>query len=358
MTNMENFTLVGENLTQEFSDLKFSSSYFRRKLIPSAAILAFYLLTGICGNILILYVHLVKMTRNDNRYFITILSGVNLAACCVTNVFFFTQIYFNLNYPSDWMCKSFLFLTVFFVMESAWLIVMITIHRYLKLCRPHHQQMNDKHKKIAMFLSVVISIATGFPCFYSSGLGPISGHLNITGEYCWIRSKSFPEVGIAQTTTLAILLGSCFLLCCVLYRKIGKVLIRLSVKRRERLGEFRDSAHDQSAWDAEFSFIQSQPSNGYTERRRQRPIHVNFYRMFLTMFCTYVLVFIPTLTLLVVVSHFDQSLWLNVDSAIDINVIHILQNLFIFKFSADPVIYGYFDIDFRQKIVELFRRRS
>lgn len=109
MTNMENLTLVGENLTQEFSDLEFLSSYFRRKLIPSAAVLAFYLLTGICGNILILYIHLVKMTRNDNRYFITILSGVNLAACCVTNVFFFTQIYFNLDYPSDWMCKSFLF---------------------------------------------------------------------------------------------------------------------------------------------------------------------------------------------------------------------------------------------------------
>lgn len=352
-TTMDVTPSLVNNLTHQVSEVQQWSLFFREKLIPTAAVLAFYLLTGTFGNGLILFIHLSKMPRNDNRYFITVLSGVNLFACWVSTAFFFTLIYFNVNYPSDFTCKTFYFLIFVFLLESAGLIVVITIQRYLKLCRPNNQQMNDKHKKTAICLSVVTSLATGFPCFYTSGVGPIGGHLNITGTYCWIRTHRYYEVEITQTTVTAILLILFFVVNCVLYRKIGVVLIRLSIRRRQRLGDNQDSAPDRNAWEAESSFIQSEPTTEYVERRRRRPIHVNFYRMFLTMFCTYVIVFIPTICLKIV-SYFDKTLWFNVQGGLDINFIHICQDLFMLKFSVDPIIYGYFDLAFRQKVVELF----
>lgn len=344
-----------ENNTKYYGDIERWNSYFRRKLIPTGVVLTIYLLTGTLGNILILYIHLKQMPKNDNRYIITVLSFVNLVACCVTTTFFFTLTFFNMNYPSDIMCKTFFFLTVFFVVESAGLIVIITVQRYLKLCKPYSRQMTDRHKRLAILISIVTSLAMSFPCFYSSGQGPIGSHLNVSGTYCWIRGEHYEEVGIAQTCALAVLLGSFFICSCLLYRKIGQVLIQLSIRRRIREGDGETTERDKNVCDTDVSFIQSEQNTDFVERRRRKPIHVNFYRMFLTMFCVYVISSIPTITILMI-SHFDHSIWFNVEGGgIDVNVIHTLQDMFLLKFSADPVIYGYFDIAFRQKVVEIFK---
>jgi hypothetical protein len=51
-------------------------------------------------------------------------------------------------------------------------------------------------------------------------------------------------------------------------------------------------------------------------------------------------------------------MWFVVEGGVDVNVIHTLQNTFLLKFSADPVIYGYFDLAFRQKVFDIFKCKN
>ena len=120
-------------------------------LIPINVILALYLLLGVAGNSVVLYVYKFHFTgKLKERYFTPVLAGTDLLACVVCGSFGLLDNSLYLNFNNTYLCKTMYFLVFLSTSMSVMLLLIIAVQRYRKIVTPLGRQMDTKQNRVAL----------------------------------------------------------------------------------------------------------------------------------------------------------------------------------------------------------------
>lgn len=138
------------------------------RLIPNDVILALYFVVGVVGNTIVLCVYTLRFQgQHRERYFVPFLALADLLACitCVTFTFYLN--FHQADFRNETFCKVMWPLSTGTTFVSVFTLLVITIERYFKVCRPFHEL---RHRRIVLLaiLTMSVLIAAPSPLFFGT----------------------------------------------------------------------------------------------------------------------------------------------------------------------------------------------
>ncbi|XP_033745144.1 bombesin receptor subtype-3-like [Pecten maximus] len=213
-------------------------------IIPVSVILMVYLVIGIIGNSIVIYIHTVQLQKSwEERFFIPVLAFVDLISCVVSTSFSFSINMLPVKYSNDSACKVMFFLNMMCTLMSAMMLVVIAINRYRKICKPFSKQMNMFWKKIAIACVIGISLVISWPCFFFYGSREIyDDHSHTRGYRCTsIRGPWSTVQPLIFKAAVMLLIFTILVSLVVFYVLIGRVVVKQMLFHKQRNSNFRTS---------------------------------------------------------------------------------------------------------------------
>ena len=157
-------------------------------LIPAILYLVILMLVGLGGNILVFYYYGLKSAPSTNNTFILCVAMYDVILCTLSIPIEIVDIRFYYNFPYVSACKIMRFINYFAAIGSVFTLIVISIDRYRKICRPFKNQFKKSHARIACGLSLPFSLVLAWPAalFYTSVPVDITTDdgVNLTGFDC------------------------------------------------------------------------------------------------------------------------------------------------------------------------------
>ncbi|XP_045180342.2 cholecystokinin receptor type A-like [Mercenaria mercenaria] len=372
-------------------------------LIPSFIIVLLAILIGIPGNVITVIVYKKRMRRTASRIFILALAFCDLMNCIITMPAEISIIVNFFTYEHPIICSIGRALTYILNGVSALLLCGIAVDRFRKICRPLKPVFTPKKTRAICFVASAIGFAFYIPAFILYGTQTVriehpygDIYFNITGHTCQINDK------YKNTKIQKYILGIWFLatiiimvILIVVYARIGRAVykrLKLEEKRHysvstatkparrkmivdhssETSCSFEDvleaERNDQPKVLKSMSmplrhkigdglrkqFRLSAPTvyslNKETVSRRIRAGRTTL--MLFSVTIAYVLSFIPFVAI-VTIRTMKPDLH---DSLSDVqkSVWNFFLRSYVINCAVNPILYGFFNKDFRKKMIGLF----
>ncbi|XP_069116331.1 QRFP-like peptide receptor [Argopecten irradians] len=259
-----NLSINTTGVISRLPPLIYINNILANKLLPLTVILWIYLVVGVLGNSLVMFVYWArKKPVREDRYFIPVLALVDMASCVVSSS---TGIYaqtYPLMFDNDVGCKMAAFLGILLGGFSANFLIAIAIERYLKICRPFGRQMTKFLKKLCIILMAIVSLAFAAPSLrvYRSEQVPtlLKGRFEIQTWKCIDKEHEAGQMVYKVLLSVLTLLRFLVLLLC--YGNVIWVIFRQK-RMRIRMGSV-SSMHTttSSSHDVEDSLEMINPNN-------------------------------------------------------------------------------------------------
>lgn len=181
--------------------------------------MAITLAVGVVGNALVLFTYLKKFkTYSEGRFLIPVLAVVDTIATILNCSYHINDTILMLKFNDDIECKMTWFLGSITTLTSAFVLLLIAIDRYLKICKPFGGQLTIRRKKMAICACVVISLILSVPSIMFRGTATIeSKEDSLVGQICTSVSSGLPRISLAYFGLLLFLLGVGVIALSVLY---------------------------------------------------------------------------------------------------------------------------------------------
>lgn len=376
---------------------------WNKKLFNDTKIVTFilflYLIIGAIGNAIVVYVYFRYMKgKTTHRYFIPYLAIVDFVGVVVHCSLDIIKDFLNVIFPSDILCRILWYVGMATTLSSALILVVIAIHRYLLICKPHWSRMTKKKKRFALIFVVVFSLLYSVPCFFFYGGTKIEhDKLNITGLQCGTRHEFSKSLYLFIHNVLLLLLSvfgvvSMIVFYTLVARKIH--LRRKAQMKKEEERKMNNVTTDQYSLDTDqyldittdistpntdssLPDTSNMTSNSSSTENRQKQRFKSNYKfktksiamvkssvkkhfaahrfswIFMSISFVWILVFTPRI-LLMVIEAIDTTLWYRLN-LVHKNVYLFFYRLYIVNHIVNPIIYGLHDLDFRRMVQKAFR---
>ena len=359
----------------------------------NTGLLSFYLFLGLTGNISVLYIYTCKMKKTEERYFIPILAVADILACLAGIILGIVSNFNRANYVLDTFCKVGYFFTWATTSASGFMILLIALNRHLIICRPTSPQLTSDRKRRALIVMISIAVLISGPMLYFLGSRDVPFTYKgqaINATLCTFRFAS-GIMNQLQNTYFALQIFLAILnmvVTCGLYIPVGLTIyrrfkliqqnMRFSVAASSESGRvpkpqvcdavprnelsvisYNSAAMSENAAcsqiDAEKQSPVSKLKLSSLNRRKiykRKRARYNFTLMFATIILVYVLAYLPTLILFMLPGSDPANFWFNRSGA-ELNVLVFLQRAFVLNNIVNPFIYTYFDLSFRNELLQL-----
>lgn len=146
-------------------------AYINRKLIfeyiPLIVIFVILGIVGILGNAITIVFYGFRTKRKSSTVvFITIIAVLDFVSSALMATTIADLIY-NVYYSNKALCKMMYFTNETFIISSALVLWIISVDRYLKLCRPHGAQFSERSAKVCGIVLFVIAMTMASQSFVS-----------------------------------------------------------------------------------------------------------------------------------------------------------------------------------------------
>ncbi|XP_033744131.1 cholecystokinin receptor type A-like [Pecten maximus] len=385
------------------------NSEISTRLIPVSVILMMYLVVGVLGNSVTLYIYAFRFKgKLTDRFFIPSIAFFDLMTCVIGTVSSFIVNMFPVKFKSGIACKMMHFFTIVFSVASAFVLLAISVNRYLKICKPFKKQLTAYTKKAILVLIACSSALLTWPCFLFYGIMEVTDdRTNTLGYICTIISESRSSLQPLVFKSVMSIMAVFILLCLVtLYVLIGKTvfkqqryrestaagLIALSSTRTARskcISPNSDSIRGttpRTLLETNVSEYLSSPetkcsSNGVakatsssetqcepiyatvkttTNRATSQLSEIQLALIFMLITVVFVICYVSQVIMLVYESQ-HEKLWIDLDSD-GLAGYRFLYTLVYANTIVNPIIYGFFDRRFRGEISAIlhicFKKRT
>ncbi|XP_033734223.1 putative neuropeptide Y receptor 11 [Pecten maximus] len=348
-----------------------------RSLLPVTVILGFYLLAGVIGNFLVVFIYVFRWEApTTDRFFVPILAVLDMSACLVSAG---VGIYANMNivrFRSDVLCRIVAFLGIFFVKMSGDLLAIIAVDRFLKINKPFEDQMSFRWKKISVVIMSITGLLMAVPALFTYGTIPLE-HPGTRDRGCLCANSNTPH---RQHVSLEWSLKVCyqfvmlvdvlarFIGLAVCYFHIGKRMYKHSksrIRRGLQQGQsilnrpICNNVERQQDYDSMITngnaARETTPSTCVRLSRQSSRFdcqRVRLTMIFMLITLIYILTMGPKLVIMIadsVLEHF----W-TIEPTPKFGIMRFLYTLFIFNNVVNPFIYGFLDRRFRREMYKLF----
>ena len=141
----------------------------RSSVLPVTTIVGMETVFGFLGNLLIVYVFLFHYHKCNFKYFVLCLSFIDTTSTLTTMPGEMVTQTFWYVYPVPLVCKIKSFFNVFTVCGSAFCLLIISIDRYRKICRPLEWQIKPRMALILCFVQLVFAFILALPVAFLWG---------------------------------------------------------------------------------------------------------------------------------------------------------------------------------------------
>lgn len=362
-----------------------------QSLIPNDIILSLYMVAGFMGNSLVIFIYSFKIKGNkEERYFIPFLAMVDLWASLINASFAIAQNMMQATFDNDLLCKTWWFFSAFSTLTSALFLLIIAVHRYLKVCKPLGGQMTRTWKRIAMcvVLAVAFTLSVSLINFYGSDVF-FNEESGVYGRRCSrLESANKTESLVFGGVLLLILITNIISLVC-LYSKIG-LTIRKHFRVTKTIGHPKTT---KSSEGGAFNSLSERgtpsdetedktgntgsttlptptcpvtevvtPTNNNGENYRhevsktktinQKRVIYKFTLMFMLITVIFLICFIPKAIIMLLEAK-DSSFWEKFSNT-ERSVLLFVYRIYILNNITNPFIYAFMDRKFSKQIKMLF----
>ena len=183
---------------------------------------------GIIGNLHVLFVYGFRMKQSNHRVFILCLGMLDLTTCCVGMLFVLVDLQKPFTFYMVSACKVLRFINYFMCTASGWILLVIAVDRYRKICVPLGKQMSLTVARVMCGVAMGVSLLTSWPAPVLYGHSTVETRVkNITGVRCYTADK-FKDTKY-QTYVNGILISItsvAFCILAVLYTTIGRNILK------------------------------------------------------------------------------------------------------------------------------------
>lgn len=189
--------------------------------IPLDILLVLFIIIGILGNALVIFVYGYKIKPiTDGQFFIPYLAVVDLMGAVICSLFGLSTTLMPVMYDLDILCKTGWLLATIATFMSVFMLVIIAIQRYMKVCTQKAHILTLKWKRFMMILALTMAIAVSVPSVATYGTIPFeSSYRNMTGHIC---GKISGIGSLIYDIVLAIVVSASCGILVVLYFLIGR----------------------------------------------------------------------------------------------------------------------------------------
>ncbi|XP_052076263.1 cholecystokinin receptor type A-like [Mytilus californianus] len=224
---MSNLTYIN-NVTRNISETKASilqklNDDEAALLLPVIVYVFILMSVGIVGNLIVLYIYKFRFRRSSSRAFILCLAILDLITCLFGMPFHVIDMNFPFLFVWDVPCKVLYFLLSSTIHASTFILVLISIERYRKICLPFEKQISDIGTKAICTGCIIVAFVLSTPVLFLYGVTSFdTGVSNITGYECYISNDYSDSIFplIYDIVTIILFVGSTCTLT-VLYTRIG-----------------------------------------------------------------------------------------------------------------------------------------
>lgn len=143
------------------------------------------MIVGLLGNVHVLIIFGRRMKPSNHRTFICFLCVVDLISCCIGMPFVLVDLTHPLMFYMTAACKILRMVNYFIGVSSVFIMLVISVDRYRKVCQPLNWQISDKLAKVTCGLVILVAAGLSWPALILFGHTTVeTGYVNITGVRC------------------------------------------------------------------------------------------------------------------------------------------------------------------------------
>ena len=224
----------------------------RQSVMPVTVIVGVECVIGVFGNLLVLLVFKFSYKPSNFRYFVLCLCVTDLLCSLTTIPFEIVTHTYWFMYPNVHLCKTKSFLNMFTVCSECLCLVIISIDRYRKVCKPHGWQISERMALYSCLGLYVISAVLSVPVPFFWGLHVEERTFNnVTFNVTKCEKDQeflYSSLPVYYTYSVYTIAGVFLIVMFVLYFKIAKVLFqqkrKTNVSSKAKLNECTESDND------------------------------------------------------------------------------------------------------------------
>lgn len=153
----------------------------------------FYMVIGFIGNSVVIYIFTVKWKLTKTTIFILTLAGVDLMSCIINMPTEAAILWHPMDFDYDVLCKISRYTTFIASASSSFVLIAISIDRYVMICRPFlGRELGVQYAKRTCIIAVLLGMITTWPSliFYGTYSYQVEQFDNQTGKFVKIESKT------------------------------------------------------------------------------------------------------------------------------------------------------------------------
>ena len=228
--------------------------------IPIMVYMGILFFIGLFGNSQAIIVYSRRYKSSIYRTFVLALAIVDFIATALAIPFEMFDIRYSMTFSVFAICKFFKLVNYFTGTCSGFLLGIIVVERFRKVCKPLAQQITVTQSKWACFITLTTALVFASPSLviYGSLHRPVEGTHLVSTE-CTVLTEHKQLFKIHSIVVL-VLSTAVFILCIVLYTMVGRALYRQKEFRRKFTEHgSRSSSHSNSS-NGKNNIIQESPS--------------------------------------------------------------------------------------------------
>ncbi|KAL3880374.1 hypothetical protein ACJMK2_032618 [Sinanodonta woodiana] len=330
--------------TEEIKD-----EYFK-VIFPVVGFSVFAMTVGTLGNCLVLYIFKFKCKQSNHRYFIKCLAACDFTGSLIGIPFMIVAMTLTYDYDSV-ICKISRFLNHLFGFCSGFIIMLIAIERYLKICKAKGKQMSYNMARNVLYASSVLGILFSLPSAFLYGHNYVQTDIHNVSKRNY-HDTSFP---LMYHAFLVLWFIVAMITVCACYIQIV-CTIRAWNAAQNIICQY--TRVNNSLASSDVSSISNQPTRTRTVISNWKSKSaIQAYRLekmlFIvaaSFFCSYI-PYLGISLVNIVKTDFMQCL-----SPMDTVVTAVCMKSFLVNYFVNPIVYGFFDRALRAECQKLFYR--
>ena len=144
---------------------------------------------GFLGNITVCYVFSCRYEKNCFRFLVLALGIVDLVSCCTTVPIEIISTWLWFDAPSSSLCKAKNFLVQFTGLTAMYMLFVMSLYKFRRICKPFSKQLNQKIITILCVIGIFNSLLFSTPTLHFWG---------VNNRTVPIDNSSFEEVFICE----------------------------------------------------------------------------------------------------------------------------------------------------------------
>ncbi|XP_046567865.1 nematocin receptor 2-like [Haliotis rubra] len=182
--NQSNYSVSNENLLWK------ENENMAKTLIPAMAFVGVIMVIGFFGNFLVCYIFTRRIPLSVNTFLLVILAALDLVNCTLNMPFEIIDLRYFYVFESDIACKIFRFLVAFPNIDSTFVLLIITVDRYKRVCRPMSIQMTFKDARKYVAIATAAAILLSLPAVLIYGTETVKTSMKeLYGQDCKSTDK-------------------------------------------------------------------------------------------------------------------------------------------------------------------------